>query len=92
LKVPVILSFGLYRGGNRYDLHFETFADSVSIERRDRPAALARLVQKFADRLAHYAKLAPYNWYNFYDFWHGEETAGAAGPAPAAGERLVRRS
>ena len=34
LKVPVVLCFGLYRGGNRYDLHFELFADSLSIERQ----------------------------------------------------------
>ena len=27
LKVPVVLCFGLYRGGNRYDLYFEPFAD-----------------------------------------------------------------
>ena len=26
LHVPVVLAFGLYRGGNRYDLHFERFA------------------------------------------------------------------
>ena len=26
LKVPVVLGFGLYRGGNRYDLCFEAFA------------------------------------------------------------------
>jgi predicted LPLAT superfamily acyltransferase len=93
LKIPVILSFGLYRGGNRYDLHFETFSDCVTIERRDRAAALGRLVQQFADRLAHYARLAPDNWFNFYDFWHSEATDGEAGTAaPAAGGSLVRRS
>ena len=27
LKVPVILFFGLYRGGNRYEVHFELFAE-----------------------------------------------------------------
>src|SRR3546814_16439446 len=27
LKLPVSLPFGLYRGGNRYDLVFETFED-----------------------------------------------------------------
>ena len=70
LKVPVMLAFGLYRGGNRYDLHFEPFADSLTIERSRRAAALAQILQNFADRLAHYARLAPYNWFNFYDFWH----------------------
>lgn len=69
LKVPVVLCFGLYRGGNRYDLHFELFDESVRMERSDRQASLNAIVQRFADRLAHYARSAPYNWFNFYDFW-----------------------
>jgi predicted LPLAT superfamily acyltransferase len=69
LKVPVVLCFGLYRGGNRYDLHFELFAESVRMERSDRQASLNAIIQRFADRLAHYARSAPYNWFNFYDFW-----------------------
>jgi predicted LPLAT superfamily acyltransferase len=69
LKVPVVLCFGLYRGGNRYDLHFELFAETVRMERSDRQASLNATIQRFADRLAHYASSAPYNWFNFYDFW-----------------------
>jgi predicted LPLAT superfamily acyltransferase len=69
LKVPVVLCFGLYRGGNRYDLHFELFAETVRMERSDRQASLNAIIQRFADRLAHYARSAPYNWFNFYDFW-----------------------
>ena len=69
LKAPVVLCFGFYRGGNRYDLHFEQFAAAVTIERSDRLASLTRTIQRFADRLTHYARLAPYNWFNFYDFW-----------------------
>ena len=69
LKVPVVLIFGLYRGGNRYDLHFELFAETVRMERSDRQASLNAIIQRFADRLAHYAQSAPYNWFNFYDFW-----------------------
>jgi predicted LPLAT superfamily acyltransferase len=69
LKVPVMLCFGLYKGGNRYDLHFEPFADDLVIQRPNREASLRATVQRFADRLAHYARSAPYNWFNFYDFW-----------------------
>jgi predicted LPLAT superfamily acyltransferase len=69
LKVPIILCFGLYRGGNRYDLHFESFLDSLVVERHRREHAIAEVMQRFADRLAHYARAAPYNWFNFYDFW-----------------------
>jgi len=70
VKTPVMLAFGLYRGGNRYDLHFESFAECLTIDRARRSEVLAEILQRFADRLAHYARLAPYNWFNFYDFWN----------------------
>ena len=92
LKVPVMLAFGLYRGGNRYDLHFETFADRIVIERSRRAEALAQILQRFADRLAHYARLAPYNWFNFYDFWQQRPPRRSRGAAVAGAGDLLRRS
>ncbi|MFL6549193.1 MAG: acyltransferase [Povalibacter sp.] len=74
LKVPVVLCFGLYRGGNRYDFYFERFSDSLVIERGRREAAVKEIVQRYADRLAHHARNAPYNWFNFYDFWHSQDS------------------
>jgi predicted LPLAT superfamily acyltransferase len=86
LDVPVALCFGLYRGGNRYDLDFEVFAEHVKIPRRTREAEIAALVQRYADRLAHHALGAPYNWFNFYDFWQSEAPdARAALPATDPG-------
>jgi predicted LPLAT superfamily acyltransferase len=90
MKVPVVLCFGLYRGGNRYDLHFELFAHSLSIERRNREAALTDVVQRFADRLAHYVRSAPYNWFNFYDFWQPGKSA--TPPRPGGGDRNGERA
>ncbi|WP_019563580.1 lipid A biosynthesis acyltransferase [Thioalkalivibrio sp. ALMg13-2] len=69
LKVPVILCFGLYRGGNRYDIFFEPFAETIEAPRGQRDAALAHWVQRYADRLEARVREAPYNWFNFYDFW-----------------------
>lgn len=69
LKVPVLLFFGIYLGANRYGLHFELFADEVTIRREQRDADIQEWVQRYADRLEHFARLAPYNWFNFYDFW-----------------------
>ena len=89
LKVPVVLCFGLYCGGNRYDLHFEPFADSLAMDRRRREAALRDIIQRYADRLAHYTRSAPYNWFNFYDFWQSFQTAHAtpAGDGDAGVDR-----
>lgn len=69
VKVPVLLFFGLYLGGNRYALHFEQFADAVSLRREQRDADIRQWTQSYADRLEHYVRLAPFNWFNFYDFW-----------------------
>ena len=69
LKAPVYLTFGLSRGRNRYDLFCEPFADRIELPRGDRKAALARYVSRYAERLEHYARMAPDNWFNFYDFW-----------------------
>lgn len=81
LKVPVVLCFGLYRGGNRYELHFEVFAESLQVERAHREAGLNAIIQRYADRLAHYTRGAPYNWFNFYDFWHVNSPPAADGAA-----------
>lgn len=75
LKVPVFLGFGLYRGGCRYDLVFEKFGPVIRIERRQRSQALQAIIQRYADRLQHHARSAPYNWFNFYDFWQSDDDA-----------------
>jgi len=69
LKVPIVLGFGIYRGGNRYDLHFEVLGESIQIDRARREPMLRDWAQRYAARMEHYARLAPYNWFNFYDFW-----------------------
>lgn len=78
LKVPVLLCFGLYLGGNRYRLVFEPFAERVEIPRDRRGPALDALLVRYAARLEHYVRIAPYNWFNFHDFWRRPATAGAA--------------
>ena len=103
LKLPVMLGFGLYRGGNRYSLEFEPFSDPIDAPRGRREAVLAALIRGYAARLEHHARLAPYNWFNFYDFWHVDQqqlssvpqaSADAppsllAGGVPAAGDGAV---
>ena len=69
LKAPVTLGFGLYRGGNRYELIFENFSDDIDIPRAQRKQAIAALIRRYAARLEDVAGRAPYNWFNFYDFW-----------------------
>ena len=69
LQVPVILFFGIYRGDNRYEVHFELFAEEVTIDRRHRDQEVQQWTQRYVDRLEHHCRLAADNWFNFYDFW-----------------------
>lgn len=69
LNAPVVLFFGLYLGGRRYAIHFEPFAEELDVRGRDRGAQLQPWIARYAARLEHYCRLAPYNWFNFYDFW-----------------------
>ena len=70
LRCPVYLVFALYREPNRYDIHCELFAEQVVLPRKARSEAIAGYVSKYAERLEHYSRLAPDNWFNFYDFWN----------------------
>jgi predicted LPLAT superfamily acyltransferase len=69
LRIPVYLAFGIYQGGNRYDIHFELLSDVIETARNERETSAARLIERFAARLEHFARRSPYNWFNFYDFW-----------------------
>lgn len=73
LRRPVILIVGLYKGGNRYEIHFEHIADF------SKPGAptVEQTIDLYVSRLEHYCRQAPYNWFNFYDFW---DELGQLGP------------
>ena len=70
LRRPVLFMTGLYRGGNRYELHFEKLFDARTVGRTVRVAAASQALHRYAQRLEHFCRIAPYNWFNFYDFWH----------------------
>lgn len=69
LHCPVYLVFGLLREPNRYEVYVEPFADAIRLPRATRAEALRTYAQKYADRIEAHARKAPYNWFNFYDFW-----------------------
>ncbi len=71
LRRPVVLMVGLFAGGARYDIHFEL----LSAPAPDAPSGAAlelaagELMRRYVARIEHYCRMAPYNWFNFYDFW-----------------------
>ena len=71
MRRPAFLMLGLYRGANCYDIYFELIHDfSAALGKRSEAIDLA--MTQYIRRLEHYCMSAPYNWFNFYDFWQSE--------------------
>lgn len=69
LRRRVVFMVGLYLGGNRYQINFEPLADFSQTPAGQRGAQVQAAVQRYAALLDQYARQAPYNWFNFFDFW-----------------------
>jgi len=69
LGCPVYSFFGLLSGPRHYDNYVEKIAERILLPRNGRQEALNAYVQSYAERLEHYCRLYPYNWFNFYNIW-----------------------
>lgn len=71
LRRQVLFMAAVYRGGNRYDVRFETLADFRDAPRDapEREAALQAALRRYVERLESVCHELPYNWFNFHDFW-----------------------
>jgi predicted LPLAT superfamily acyltransferase len=78
LRRPVVFMAGLYHGGRDYELRFIELDDF-----RQRPAGGgAELDARIREAMLRYVAIlealcreAPYNWFNFYDFWADDAPA-----------------
>ena len=75
LKRRVIFMVGLFLGGRRYDVRFETMADFRNPPRdpAEKEALIRQALQDYVARLESLCREAPYNWFNFYDYWREDE-------------------
>ncbi len=78
LKRPVVFMTGLYLGGNRYAIHFDFLADFSNVTRSERADAIQTAISRYAELIDHYCRKAPYNWFNFFDFWQSTSTKGSS--------------
>lgn len=70
LGCPVKFMFAYrYKGKVRIDV--EVFSERLVLDRATRQAEIRHCAQRFADALAERCRIAPLQWFNFYDFWHG---------------------
>ncbi len=74
LDAPIYLCFAIRDRKGDYDVYFEPFSEKLTLARADRELALESIVARYVERLEHYCKLSPLQWFNFYDFW---ENSGA---------------
>jgi len=74
LRRPVVFMTGQYLGGNRYAIHFDPLADFSTVARGQRDAVLEVAITRYAALLDQYCRKAPYNWFNFFDFWQPAPT------------------
>ena len=79
LRQRVLFMVALYLGGARYDVRFETLADfrDPPADAAARDALVQRALADYVARLEALCREAPYNWFNFYDFWDED-----SGPTP----------
>jgi predicted LPLAT superfamily acyltransferase len=69
LQRPIVMMVGIYRGGRSYEVFFETLVDGSSARPRDTSVWLDGVMRRYVARLEYYCRNAPFNWFNFYDFW-----------------------
>jgi hypothetical protein len=77
MKQPVYFMAGLYRGGNRYEVHFELLTDFSDRAGKSRDVLIQELMTRYVATLERHCRAAPFNWFNFYDFW-GDPQGGTA--------------
>lgn len=69
LKAPVYTIFTLYRGDNLYQVHIQRLSKSIQLDRKNREQSARPYLEKYVQEVEKHCRLAPYNWFNFYDFW-----------------------
>jgi len=68
LRCPIYTLFCTKLGG-RHRVQVSLLSQGLALPRRGREAALAALVQQYAGALEALVLAAPYQWFNFYDYW-----------------------
>jgi predicted LPLAT superfamily acyltransferase len=69
LGCPLFFMVALRQGAGRYRVFAEVLAERVELPRGEREKRIQELASAYAGRLEHYCCLAPYEWFNFFDYW-----------------------
>ena len=72
LDCPIFFMVALREKGGVYRVFAEVLAEKVQLEKGKREETIRALVASYADMLERYCDMAPYQWFNFFDFWNDE--------------------
>ncbi len=70
---PIVMMTALRTEEGRYEVFIETLSQGARVPRRERAQHVEALVGRFVDQLEERCLRAPYQWFNFFDYW-GDET------------------
>ncbi len=66
---PVVMMAGIYHGKGRYEVRFELLAPARERRPADPKAWMDETMRLYVAKLEAMCREAPYNWFNFYEFW-----------------------
>lgn len=69
LKAPVMAVF-CYRVDQSFEVHIHAIAEQLNWPRKERMQAMQLTTQQYIQLLEQHCIRAPYQWFNFYQFWN----------------------
>ena len=75
LGCPLLLTVCVRTGPGRYAASAQPFAPAGVLPRRDRAKHAEELARRYAAALEEWCVRAPYQWFNFFEFWSDEAEA-----------------
>ncbi len=78
LRCPVYF-LACIREREGFQVVFTKYTDGIRLTRRERASQINGLAQHFADWIEEQVGKAPYQWFNFYDFWEQPASVASAG-------------
>jgi len=69
LQCPVYTAMAV-RESSKYKVHIELFAKEIKLLRGSKEECIRGYAQQYSKYLESYCYKYPYQWYNFFNFWH----------------------
>lgn len=73
LNAPVLAVF-CYKVKHQFQLHIHHLSDNLQLARKNRSQILHQFMQNYVKLLEQHCLTAPYQWFNFFDFWDKNES------------------